>query len=466
MINTLFKFDYTLDEINIYFRNIYDFNIPQASKLAFAKELIIDYKKFGMDVLKKISPDSIIFLYDVKRKYLLIKSDAIGHFVIYYCQTAGRLCFSENLKALARINNYGIDRESLAQYLILGYIPGERTIFKDIYKILPSSLFMYKKNLSTIRTYKQPSVKKCHSESFYINGLKSRFLSIIEQYATKDLGVMISGGVDSLILLSLAKKIKKSVKTFVIGIEPYHGNLFKHCKEVAQYFDTNHREIKISDVSYFESFEESIQLMVEPTYDLYVGFLRNFLFRINTDVRFLLHGSGADDLFCGEPRFLITHYKDLSKFNNKIKIAQSNKLNSIIRTVFENRIPGKLALQNKLNQNHYAKIVFPYLHNEIVQLAKSLPATLIVKNRQYKYILRKFAQGILPQRWALKKKETTLIPDLYKKVIIDSYYNFVEKSNYLNEILNKKVIHFNKNSIKLKLIIFYLWHKKMVESKI
>ena len=459
IFNSYLKFNCTSEGIKVYYSNIYDFNLPETLKQNFLKEIIQDYKIHGAKVLKKIPHDSVFVLFDSKNKILLIKNDSVGHFTIYYCKTKDKFNFGDNLKQIAHETDNEIDLLNLKHFLVLGYIPGNQTIFKGIFKIPPATLFIHKNDKTLLKSYNTSLLKINHTEMYYVNELQRRLMQVIEEYATKDLGVMVSGGVDSMILLALAKKIKKSIKTYILGIDACHHDLFKNFREIAKYFNTDHYEIKIDSGSYFQNFQRSIELLDEPIYDIYQVIPRIFLSQIMKKDMFLLCGSGADDLFCGEPRFLISHFRLLSKMGNPMPTKTT--LKNVMRTVFENRTPGKLSLQNTINKDYCAKIVYPYMHRPVVELANVLPPSLIIKNNQNKYFLRKFAQRLLPQRWAYKRKATTLVPDVFKKIIVDSYYPFVENSDYLKAALGKATIQTDDISIKLKLIIFQLWYNKI-----
>lgn len=115
------------------------------------------------------------------------------------------------------------------------------------------------------------------------------------------IGFLLSGGLDSSLVCSIATKIlKKPIETFAIGMEKDAIDL-KYAKEVADYLKTNHHEVIITRDDVISSLEEVIYNLA--TYDITtirasVGmYLLCKYIHENTDIKVLLTGEISDELF-------------------------------------------------------------------------------------------------------------------------------------------------------------------------
>ena len=83
-------------------------------------------------------------------------------------------------------------------------------------------------------------------------------------YADVDVGVMLSGGLDSSIITALASKIKPSLMTFS-AVFPNDKSVdeSRHSRFIADFFKTNHYELPITEVKpHF--LEQLIYIMMIP----------------------------------------------------------------------------------------------------------------------------------------------------------------------------------------------------------
>ena len=102
------------------------------------------YEEAGDDFVHALNGMFALALWDGRRQRLVLARDHLGIKPLFYAQLDDRLVFGSEIKALLAD---GIDRQidpvALHDYLSLNYVPGPRTMFKDIRKLLPGHLLTF-----------------------------------------------------------------------------------------------------------------------------------------------------------------------------------------------------------------------------------------------------------------------------------------------------------------------------------
>jgi asparagine synthase (glutamine-hydrolysing) len=119
--------------------------------------------------------------------------------------------------------------------------------------------------------------------------------------ADAPLGFLLSGGLDSSLVCSVAAKLlKKPLRTFAVGMNGDAIDL-KYAKEVADYIGSKHEEIIINKDLVISSLDEVIRVL--ETYDITTVrasmgmYLICKAIRQKTDIRVLLTGEISDEIF-------------------------------------------------------------------------------------------------------------------------------------------------------------------------
>ncbi|MGH7494297.1 MAG: asparagine synthetase B family protein [bacterium] len=99
------------------------------------------YQAHGVDCLSKLDGPFSVALWDKRERQLLLSRDKLGEKALYYFIDPAQkyFIFASEIKAILahRSVRAELDADSLALYFAFGYIPGAKTLFKDIYKLLP-----------------------------------------------------------------------------------------------------------------------------------------------------------------------------------------------------------------------------------------------------------------------------------------------------------------------------------------
>ena len=234
------------------------------------------YEEYGTDMFARLDAEFALILYDGES--LIAARDPIGIRPLYYGYLSdGKIIFASEAKNLV-----GLCEK------ILPFPPGH--YYRD-------GEFICDRNIS-----KPDSV--CHDDLETACGkIREKLTAGIEKRLDADapVGFLLSGGLDSSLVCAVAaKKLRKPIKTFSIGMDIDAIDL-KYAKEVADFIGADHTEVIISKKDVLEALPDVVKLL--GTYDITtirasIGmYLVCKFIHEHTDLRVLLTGEISDELF-------------------------------------------------------------------------------------------------------------------------------------------------------------------------
>jgi asparagine synthase (glutamine-hydrolysing) len=231
---------------------------------------------------------------------------------VYYYRNDRFLAFASEIKSLLEIASIPreVDPESLDLYLSLRYVPGPRTMFKNIFRLQPGHILVADDN--GVRTTKYWDIEYPDPEPRSPEYLLERFRELLEEsvrmrlVAEVPLGVFLSGGLDSSAILATMSKIAGGdrVKTFSVGYEASgaeeeSANEFEYARLAADAFGSQHHEYRLDATNFAEFVPDLVRYLDEPLADpscipLY------FISKLAREhITVVLSGEGADEILAG-----------------------------------------------------------------------------------------------------------------------------------------------------------------------
>jgi len=271
--------------------------------------LIHGYEQWGKDVIKKLNGMFAFCLYDLNKKKLLLARDRMGIKPLYYYFNQDQFIFASEIKPilLAEIPRQP-DLAAAYSYLNLRYIPGEKTLFKGIKKLLPGHLLIYDlktRELSSDQYWDVPLPNLSnHSLGTAANNVKELLFDSIKRRLVADVpvGVYLSGGIDSATITALASQIKgeqESIKTFSVGFNHSEEvDELDQARKIAAHFNTDHHEITV-DEEISDILPKLIWHLDMPHGDPVIIPQFKLSQLASQKVKVVLSGEGADELFAG-----------------------------------------------------------------------------------------------------------------------------------------------------------------------
>ena len=196
--------------------------------------------------------------------------------------------------------------------LQFGNVPAPLSIYKNIYKLEPSSILTLKvnsledtKNSLKIKKYWIPKVQNLNKNvdsNFVLCQTQKKIMDAIKRQCISDvpLGTFLSGGIDSSLITALIKKnYDKKIKTFSIGFNHQTFNEATHSKEIAKFLSTDHHELYINSKDALKIVPSLSEIYDEPFSDVSqipTLILSKFA---KQKITVALTGDGGDELFGG-----------------------------------------------------------------------------------------------------------------------------------------------------------------------
>lgn len=264
--------------------------------------------KYGKDCLQKLNGFFAFAIYDKKDDSLFVARDRFGIKPLLYYNDADKFLFASELKSLLAYNiRKEINHEAIHYYFQLNYIPGPLSIINNVKKLEPGHFMYVKDDTITQEAYYQtPSLLEkpllSHDYTDAQQKLKNLLYQSVETRLEADVpvGTFLSGGIDSSIITTIAKKIKNDIKSFSIGYKdnPYFDET-NYALDVAKKNKIDHHVFSISTNELLDSHQEILNQFDEPFADSSAIAVHILSKMTRNEVTVALSGDGADEIFSG-----------------------------------------------------------------------------------------------------------------------------------------------------------------------
>jgi asparagine synthase (glutamine-hydrolysing) len=266
------------------------------------------YEEFGPECLKKLRGMFSFAIWDNNAKTLFLARDRVGIKPLYYHLTDTSIVFASEIKAiLADPSVHGqLDPELIDRFLTFQYVPGQETLLRGIQKLAPGHYLLLKDGRPVIRQYWDLKF----AEPFHGKNIEQAGADLLEllsetvnlhMIADVPVGVLLSGGVDSTGVLSLAvDQTDKKVSTFTVGFSGEEvADERPYAKLAAERFGTEHYEMTITAGDFAAFLPKYVWYMEEPVCEPPALALYYVSKLAREHVTVLLSGEGGDEAFAG-----------------------------------------------------------------------------------------------------------------------------------------------------------------------
>jgi asparagine synthase (glutamine-hydrolysing) len=252
-------------------------------------------------------------IHDTADGALLLARDPLGVKPLYWARVGDRLLFASELKALLTDPSLPreLDLDGVSRYLALGFVPGERTVFRAVRKLRPGCRMLVTPAGLRVERYwawprfaPDPALAGASLDAL-ADQVGERLAASARAMLLSDrpVGVLLSGGVDSSLLAALLPgEVRRETRTFSIGFEA--GGLHDeraHARRVAEALGTRHHESVVS-VDLEHELPRVAALLDEPCADP-AALPAHLVARAASEhVTVVLSGTGGDELFGGYRR--------------------------------------------------------------------------------------------------------------------------------------------------------------------
>ncbi len=429
------------------------------------------YREWGTKCVERFQGMFAFAIMELETGRLVLARDRLGIKPMYLAESGDALRFASTLQALLVVPGVdtSIDPVALHHYMSFhAVVPAPLTILKGIRK-LPAGTVLTVEPDGTRSEHVYWRLGECAQDYASANEdelreeVRQKFRTAVRRRTVADVptGVLLSGGLDSSLIVGMLADQGQQTKTFSIGFDAVNGlagDEFHYSDIVARHFGTDHHRIVIDGRETVDALPGAIAAMSEPmmSHDCVAFYLLSR--EVSKSVRVVQSGQGADEVFGGyhwypklmesrnpsadyaavyfdrdhkemlaalDDRYLDRDYSGefVSQYLGNARGSGIDRVLQLDTSIMLVDDPVKRVDNMTMAYGLEARV--PFLDHELVELASRIPAALKVSNGG-KFILKEAARGIVPDEVIDRPKGYFPVPAL--KYIQGPVLDFVKQT--------------------------------------
>jgi asparagine synthase (glutamine-hydrolysing) len=488
------------------------------------------YLHWGKDCLQKFNGMWAFCIYDKRTRHFFASRDNLGVKPFYFVHNEHILAFASEQKAFVKS---GLIRAQFSEEQAIRYLTSNEleyqsaNFFTGVEELWPGNFLEYNaitKEFKISPYFNSHALETMKHESLGDEELISKIRTALEKNiewrlrSDVEVGTCLSGGLDSSIIAGImATKTKLPVSCFTAAFTKGAKNELPFAKLVTQHIKGKHFVTEPTAEEFEKDFETLLYALDAPIWDTstYAQY-RVMQLASENNIKVVLDGQGADELFAGYHHHFLAYWKQVKKedgilsafktiaqadksirnpfifmgkqyvketlnVSNKAvgqilnpEIASGYKTNKSIQ-IFDNlnhqliddmgakRLKSFLRCEDRCGMWHSVESRTPFSDDmELISLLFSFNGKRKIQNGTSKYLLREAAKNYIPQeiynrydKVGFETPMNTWINKLLPKItsdLRDSKQTFVNKS-----CLNKQAYSQNEIKLLFKLYVLTKW---------
>lgn len=332
-------------------------------------------KQFGAAGIDRLKGMFAFVFVDLHLDKVIFARDRFGIKPLYFYHDQQKTIVASEIRSILASGKISkrLNTNQIAHYLLFKHAQSPDTFFENVKEVRPGHCVTYQNGIMITKQYYQPATEKRTSapDNTKVENLLTK--SVLQQINVPvSTGILLSGGVDSTLLLALANKEGFSMPAFSIvnnRADRSFGTMDYHfARQAAKKFHAVHNEIEV-DIGILKDFEALVGNMDQPMGDSAYLMTQIICKYASKSMKVLISGAGADEYFAGYNRHR--------------------------------------AFQRYLQNKNTWKFIFPYIR----PLLQRVPVGKTIPGRKYLRLGKKLANSI-------------------SSSASDTWYNFVTLNNY------------------------------------
>lgn len=290
------------------------------------------YAHYGMDFLSHLRGMFAFCIFDQKKNSILLARDPAGEKPLYYYFDSNRFIFVSEIKAFHAFSeiDLSLDIESVKAFFTLQYVPGPNTVYQNVKRLAPGhALRIELDNWNIHETQYWSILDQClgpstpeEIENLMQQSVKYRLVADVE------VGLLLSGGIDSALLASCAHEIGSKLRVFTARFDEKDLDESEYARQVAAHLNLEQVVITGGQLTP-DLFEQIVyhgdELLGDP------ACVPTYLLsrEIAKHVKVVLSGEGADELFWGYDTYRLEHISRLFLWLNGVFVRSSGFRDSV-----------------------------------------------------------------------------------------------------------------------------------------
>lgn len=271
-----------------------------------AEVLVKAFEAWGDDAFRRFHGMFAAAIWDARNRQLTLARDPNGKKPLYVWHRGTTLLFASELKAIGRAApTPEIDRQAVTEYLHLGYVPSPRSIYAGIRKLLPGHVARFGGGTYVEESFRESRACSPSPAEAPLDGLERRLRKAVERRLVADVevGVLLSGGIDSSLVAWAANDLHPGLRTFSVRFEEPEKDESSWSRMVAATLGTRHEETLVTSADALGLVEDLHSIYDEPFADSSSIPTTLICRAASKNVKVVLAGDGGDELFSGYPRY-------------------------------------------------------------------------------------------------------------------------------------------------------------------
>src|SRR5438132_4262933 len=280
--------------------------------------IVHGYKEWGTEVFNHLNGMFGLAVWDVARKRLVLARDAMGIKLVYYRIANGQLTFGSEIRSILAAEDAkpAVDPVALNLFLRFRYTPSPLTIFDGVRKLAPGTMLIAEEGqCREERWYNYTPVPFAgrKEEKQAAEELLELYRAAVKRHLLSDVpvGILLSGGIDSGLLLALMNEQGGPWPAYSVGYgETFQDDELTDAAETARVLGARHVTVKLDQSEFERSLPKIVECLEEPIAASSIVPMYFVSQRARQDLKVALIGQGPDELFGGYKRHLGVRYGD------------------------------------------------------------------------------------------------------------------------------------------------------------
>jgi asparagine synthase (glutamine-hydrolysing) len=416
------------------------------------------YEERGASLVDELNGMFAFALWDAPRRRLLVARDRLGVKPLYYVWDGTRLAFASEVRALVAggFVRPELDLDAFVELLTFQNIVSFRSLFRGVHVLPPGTTLTLDESGLTAEQYWDPEPRLEPGQDLpeLLERIRETFDLAVERQLISDVEVAsyLSSGLDSSSVTAAAARVLPRLTTFTTGFDVSGAvgmeagfDEREDAASLARTLGTHHHELLLDSHDLEMVLPRVVLHLEEPRMNFsYPNYLTAGL--ASRWVKVVLSSVGGDELFggypwryelAGGPEFVDRYYGAWSRLLTRDELeeglaaslvaevdlerprrlydevmAHTEGLPDVERMLYfelKTYLHGLLLVEDKLSMAHSLESRVPFLDNELVDLALTIPASLKLDGGVSKSLLRQAMRGRLPEA-VLTRGKTGFVP--------------------------------------------------------
>src|SRR5213595_3461989 len=278
--------------------------------------IIHGYKEWGTEVFNHLNGMFGLAIWDVPNERLVLARDAMGIKLIYYKIDNGQLTFGSEIRAIlaAGDSRPEVDPVALNLFLRFRYTPSPLTILQGTRKLAPGTMLTVENGQCQEKrwyNYTPTPFSSPKEDEEATHELLELYRAAVRRHLLSDVpvGILLSGGIDSGLLLALMNEQGGPWPAYSVGYgKSFEDDELTDAAETAKLLGARHVPVKLDRAEFERSLPKIVACLEEPIAASSIVPMYFVSQRARQDVKVALIGQGPDELFGGYKRHLGVRY--------------------------------------------------------------------------------------------------------------------------------------------------------------